>query len=74
MKIINIKCLKLITLLASFTLPKVNEKFDTIEYVELNEEKSLELIEKYNIEGDSSRLQIILDKRSKHNDENSKFK
>lgn len=54
---------------ANFCLPKVGEIFDDVEYVELKEEYAKKLIEDYNIEGPSCRMQLILNKRIKTDEE-----
>lgn len=61
---INIIIIKLV----GFTLPKPGE-FDSIEYAELDEEESRKLIALYNSQGTEDRLDRLLLRRAKKNED-----
>jgi hypothetical protein len=56
---------------ASFSLPQAGEFFDSVSFVQLDEKHAKELVCVYNIEGPESRMQAILRKRAKYDDEKS---
>lgn len=58
--------------LVGFTLPKPGE-FDSIEYAELDEEESHKLTAIYNAQGTEDRLDRLLLRRAKKNEDISKL-
>jgi hypothetical protein len=57
---------------ANFVLPQSTD-FESIEYLELDEEDSKKLVEVYNREGADQRLKLILEKRALKHEERSKL-
>lgn len=66
------KYLKISFIKVSFTLPNATD-FDSIEYIEIKENEAFNLVELYNSQASTDRVELLLAKRAKKNEEKSKL-